>query len=674
MCATSKRRYRSVGSSRGVALVFTLLLLTLLMALSLGMAIAIGSQTFIAGYYRNYRGAFYAADSGANVGRQAMLNGILADVPVNFAVGTAPISAAAPAAIQSSVATAYANWITIDSGQAAGSWPESFKLSNVTFGANATTPCTVAYTYTGPSPQPTPIPTYTCASPPTGNYTATSYTYLYSYSVTSLGEVKNNEQASITDAGNIQITVNVGAATGVKTNFSAWGMFINNASECDGTTLVNGSIYGPVATNGGFTFNTSTYNFSDPVTFGASTIGYSGMCPTTTATYPEPGYSALKFNSGITLNYPSIPLPANDFSQKWAVLDGLGQGEGSSAPTAAQMNAVLKSVSATVSGTATAVGTPYPSSGASSGVFLPYTTTTTASCPTAPCITGGGIYVEGNATSVLLKAATGACPCNPNPSAGSNPLQIFQIVQGSSTTTITEDLTAQTTTISNGTTSQTIHGIPEDYNGSPAFAATMLYVDGSIGSSSGSTGLSGPESSSGGTVASSGAAIQNNSEITITAAGDVNITGDITYATEPITMPGDALVSLPTNASTQVLGIFTATGEVNLNNQQNNNCGSNECLEIDAAVAAISAGATNGIQNVGNAINTLNIVGGRIQSSIQNINTTTRNVYFDRRFLQGSFGPPWFPSTTLTPGGVSGATATAKVFRLQWTNNTATLN
>ena len=36
--------------------------------------------------------------------------------------------------------------------------------------------------------------------------------------------------------------------------------------------------------------------------------------------------------------------------------------------------------------------------------------------------------------------------------------------------------------------------------------------------------------------------------------------------------------------------------------------------------------------NTGAAINTLNIVGGRIQNQIKNIGATTRNVFFDRRY------------------------------------------
>jgi hypothetical protein len=131
----------------------------------------------------------------------------------------------------------------------------------------------------------------------------------------------------------------------------------------------------------------------------------------------------------------------------------------------------------------------------------------------------------------------------------------------------------------------------------------------------------------------------------------------------------DFLIPLPSTASTQVLGIYTANGNINLNNQ--NSSGN---LEVDASLAAFSPGGTGGLVNTGNAIGTLNIVGGRIQSTIQNINTTTRNVYFDRRFANGSFGPPWFPTTTVTPVSTSSTSTSVKVQRLQWLDNSATLN
>src|ERR1039458_6885051 len=114
---------------RGIALVFTLLLLTMMIALSLAMAIAIGSQTFIAGYYKNYRGAFYAADSGVNIMRQAMLNQLKAAVPATVTTGTAPIPTTTAATILSNIQTTYAGWNNVNSS---GSWPEQFELSSGT--------------------------------------------------------------------------------------------------------------------------------------------------------------------------------------------------------------------------------------------------------------------------------------------------------------------------------------------------------------------------------------------------------------------------------------------------------------------------------------------------------------------------------------------------------------
>src|SRR5207248_11374276 len=149
--------------------------------------------------------------------------------------------------------------------------------------------------------------------------------------------------------------------------------------------------------------------------------------------------------------------------------------------------------------------------------------------------------------------------------------------------------------------------------------ATMLYVDGSI------TSLSGPGQGL--------PAIQDGSALTITAANNVTITGDILYKSEPVTLtqnqipntPADTLI--PGNNKSQVLGIFTATGDIQRNNGQ-----SNGNLEIDASLAEISKGGTGGLTNVGSQINTLTIVGGRIQNQIKNINTITRNVFLDRRF------------------------------------------
>jgi hypothetical protein len=102
-----------------------------------------------------------------------------------------------------------------------------------------------------------------------------------------------------------------------------------------------------------------------------------------------------------------------------------------------------------------------------------------------------------------------------------------------------------------------------------------------------------------------------------------------------------------------------------------NNAQANGNLEIDASLATISQGGPGGLINTGNAINTLVIVGGRIQNVLKNINATTRNVLFDVRYANGNFAPPWFPSTTVTLGGLKSANFNTPIIqRLQWQNQT----
>jgi Tfp pilus assembly protein PilX len=656
----NQKRYLGRNRQRGIALVFTLLLLTMMIALSLAMAIAIGSQTMIAGYYKNYRGAFYAADSGVNIMRQAMLNQLQSAVPATVTTGVAPIPSSTASTILSNIQTAYASWQPVNSS---GSWPEQFELSSGT-ASFALTSCTPTWTGTGTG--------FTCASPPTTPNVLTGYQYVYTYSVTAIGQVQNSEQQSVTDSGNLLVNISVTPDTNTQTLFSAWGMFIDKANECDGTTLVPGTITGPVFTNGGFTFTPSTYIFTDNVGFGDSTAGYQfsdGTCNEVGAnadSYGSPRTTiAPQFNggAGLQLAQNTIAVPTNSINQEWAVLDGKGTAAGdSTTPTATQLH--------NNNMTNTATGGLYPTSGASTGVFLPITTNSAnfpTGCAGPKCFTGGGIYVEGSANAVTLTAST----------VGGHSIQSFTIVQGTTTTLVQEDMTAGTTSFTtNGGSPTVVNNLPFNANNTPSTPATMVYVDGNIGA--GNTGLSGPGSGN--------PAIQDNAQVTVTANGNLTITGDLLYKTEPVTLTqnqnvsyatstccnGDAadfLIPLPTSASTQVLGVYTANGNVQLNNQQ-----SSGNLEIDASVAAFSAGGGGGLVNTGASIGTLNIVGGRIQSTIQNIGATTRNVYFDRRFAQGTFGPPWFPTATVRPINLSTTSTTTKAQRLQWLNNSATLN
>ncbi|HEY6292857.1 MAG TPA: hypothetical protein VI455_15010 [Terriglobia bacterium] len=314
-----------------------------------------------------------------------------------------------------------------------------------------------------------------------------------------------------------------------------------------------------------------------------------------------------------------MTLPANDFNEKYAAIDGKGIGESITSPTASQWDTILNAAMKNISGTA------YPTGGTTTGVYLPY-----SSISGTNTITGGGIYVEGDASSVQLSTGT---------DSSGNSTQIYTITQGATTTTVTTDIGANTTTVHSASSTLTLAGVPSNLNNSPATPATMLYVDGNIGNSSGTgTGLSGPGQGV--------AAIQDGAAVTVTAKSNITITGDILYKTEPVTLTQNQTVSgtspaccngdpadtlIPGANKGQALGIFTATGNIDLNNQQ-----SNGNLEVDASMATISTGGSGGLTNTGSAINTLNIVGGRIQNTIQNINTTTRNIFFDRRYAPGS--------------------------------------
>jgi Tfp pilus assembly protein PilX len=642
-----------VQNSRGVALITTLLLLSLMVAMTLGMVIAVTSDTLITRYYRTYRSSFYAGDSGVNIARQYMLNQLVANATV--AVGTTFSSTSAPPLSATDASTTLTNTLNqykstasasnrqINSGQGANSWPGSFYIVSAqantpgtTLGAPACSPIfTPPNAGTGTvSPAAGP---YDCgANYPTctgacTNFQITDFQYGFPYTITAIGQSSGTEQQLVEDSGQLVLNIHVAPAGGVNTAFSAWGMFIDQYTECDGSTLVPGTITGPVFTNGAWNFGTAgSYIFTDKMGSVSPTFGYqfSNKCDTSNASSDKQGNQTIAptFQSGFTLGANKVPLPTDSYNQKDAVVDGIGTNGN---PSNATMNADLRDIN----------GGAYPTTGASSGVYLAYNQTTSGST-TTNTMTGGGILVEGNA-GVTLTAST----------SGSDPVQVYTISQGLTTTTVTVDIKANTTTVKSGSKTTTIQGVPANHAGSTNTPSTMLYVDGNI------TSLSGP---------SSGAAIQDGFGTTVTAANSITITGNILYNTEPVTMtqnqipntPADTLI--PGNNNGQVLGIFTANGNVNLSVPT-----SGQNLEIDASIATISNNGSGGMVNTGNAINTLTIVGGRIQNTIQNINSTTRNVLFDRRFSQGNFAPPWFPSTTVT--GVASDSVTSIVPSVQRT-------
>jgi hypothetical protein len=94
-------------------------------------------------------------------------------------------------------------------------------------------------------------------------------------------------------------------------------------------------------------------------------------------------------------------------------------------------------------------------------------------------------------------------------------------------------------------------------------------------------------------------------------------------------------------------------------------------MEIDASIAAMSASGSYGLDALGNSINTLTIVGGRIANKAKSGYVSARNIWYDQRFAN-HFGPPFFPTVTVTTTTTNTAVPQPIVpFRVSWVNTTA---
>jgi hypothetical protein len=418
-------------------------------------------------------------------------------------------------------------------------------------------------------------------------------------------------------------------------SFSAFGGYINNFSQCQGP-LAYGTNTGPFFTNGQWNFGSGgSYIFTDPVgqhaanadfIFGSGGVSCGGVsgCDCKNASSDSTGGQTIAptFQAGFNRNQPAVALPTNDFSQKWAVLDGVGCGEGGTTcgvsappnPTNTDLNAHLKNIS----------GTSYPTGGAGSGVYLPYCTVLGPSCAAINKVTGGGIYVEGNAAIALSLG---------NDALG-NPTQTYAITNNGTTTTVTLNINVNTTTVVSGGTTLILTGVPTNLSGATPQEGAMVYVNGTI------TGLSGPGQGQ--------PSLQDYYATTIAANGSIDVTGDLIYNHRPVTLnTSDTLVA--GSDFNQVLGLFTANGDIVESSPY-----ANKNLEIDASMAAINNSCTTSSPSsqcgfaTSGTINTLTIVGGRIESNAHSVSLSAVNTYFDRRFTsRAGFAPPWFPSTTL---------------------------
>jgi len=662
----ARRRAGRDSQQDGVALITTLLLLVLLSLLGLSMAISTNSDMLINNYYGSYRGAFYAADSGLNIARANLLNSLTStsisgQMNMNPCVawGTGAASGCTSPPLNGSAAasnapgnTTTSGFNSLNSGQAAASWPESYMVPS-SISSNGTS-CSTSVTFNSTG-NPSAIATNSSG--------VTAYQYTFGYEICAIGRAQGVQQINDKEDGIAYVTVTANSTGGVPApgSFASFGAFIDNFAVCQGP-LSSGTMTGRFFTNGAWNFGTGgTYTFTGSVGQANSKADYwiSNTCyQSATNSYSHGGKTvAPNFEAGFQLGQSPVTLPADNYHQEWAVLDGLGNGtESPSTPTKTTLNSYLKDIN----------GNAYPTAGATSGVFIPYCTTncstypgaTGSSQPASNTVLGGGFYIEDSATvttNVQMSEGTDSTSAH-------NPTQIYTVTQGSTTTTITLNINANTTTIVSGTKTLTLSGYPKNISLSGVSSeGAVLYVDGNVDS------LHGPSQGT--------ASIQDYYGTTITATGNITVTGDLIYNHEPVQLNStDALI--PGNDYNQVLGIYTPGGNITWSSSY-----SNHNLEIDATMAAMNSCSSNGgscplgSSSYGFAtsgtLGTVTIVGGRIESYAHSVSLSAVNTFYDQRFTtRNNFAPPAFPSATLpatgppTPLAPNAPTATTQ--RTSW--------
>jgi Tfp pilus assembly protein PilX len=679
------RAYQGRSSSRnrqseGVALIIALLLLALMTVLGLGMVLAASSDALINGYYGNYRSAYYAADSGLKIARQAMVDD-LKGYTSTTACGTWN-SGSAPCNIwpldnpytrsqgtMTSLTQAYGSFTQLNGGLAANSRPSAFEL--VTSGTNPTNLCLWVTTVSPARCATSSDSMATLQSGCNASVNATKCVYQFQYNIVVLGMGAGKQQVQTTEYGFFTVTVTTNPGN-YNQSFSSYGAFISNYSN-NSSMLVCGTYSGPMWTNGTWNFGVcsggSSYTFTNTVTQVGSKIAYvfnNGYVDSTALSASSGGQTiAPNFEQGVKLGATAIAMPTDSYSQVYAIIDGTGCGEngnvcGSTStsnpspgvPSASQMTAALETIG----------GTAYPSGGASTGVYMAMSGTPTGNSSTTPATyNGGGIYVAGDASQIVLSTST---------DGSGNPTQVIAITQGTGssavTTTITLNNALNLTTLNNGGSNVYVKGVPHSSATVGAQDQTLLYVNGTIGASCGGwscaqsyTGLSGPLNSE------TAAAIQNGYSMTVAAAGNIDVVGNLLYQSQT---PAAAALSSTTDG---VLGLYTNGGDINLYTPYNDNS-----LTIDAAMAMVGSGCSSGGSDCGietlNSIGTFTVMGGRAEANAHGVNMSKSNTNFDPRFGnnpatgQPYVVPAWFPGAVVVTGIPGTPTPTYSFNRLNW--------
>ena len=656
------------GRESGIALISALLTTTVLLALGIAIVFSMTIETVTTKSQRVGEQAFYAADTGLAMARRSLMTALSEEL-TKIVSGTAGYGQNNSGYYQIGTTPADGSFPTVLIVPDPDNVPSYQFYTNVYSRAqqlvtNATNDTTYS-TYSGLNDSKftvvfRPLSGTVDFSPVPTDPSTAGEAMKFRYSIQVNGTTGAGGSSTVDETGRLSINVNLKntAAPGSPRNFSfsGFGAFFDNGDTTPNSSLAAGTFSGPVHTNTHFAFSSSRgVTFRNIVSQVDNYIRYDSTdfsqghraLPTADMTgidISSEGYTATNL----------VPLPANNFSQEYAVINGTGitmkkiDGTPVDPPATIPMaNGVpmpVLDITGKVTPDALAVNlrdssnkaptvTSGKLAGGADGVYI--------SSGNGTSITGAGIYVQGDATDVQLY------------SNGTDQVYVIRQTSGK-ITTVTVSTTNNRTTISDSTgTSTNFTGVPTDKSDSAhSQPGVSLYVKGNINSLRG-----GFDSTTGKNVAG----LASGTRVTISAQRDITITGDLTYASPVVDSQGLPVTNY--NAIQNVLGLFTNNGNVNLAPNPNYNSDSALSLEVHAAIVSFNSDVSddNGriegsITYTGSALSSTDkwtLVGSRVQAKINNIGYSNRNVFFDQRFSGGGFRPPFFPGTTYSLGTTS---------------------
>lgn len=636
-----KQRQAQRDSERGMALITALLSTTIILALGMAVVMSATGDVNTTKVQRVGEQAFFAADAGLDVARRALTQAISEQIvkvqngQIAYYKNNAPVPPSLFRDVQV-IPPLDGTWNSTFYQQIRDRAVSLATTSNRAqrFAALNGTSFTVQYSpFTG---------SISLSASDAYNAVETD-TIRYSIQVT--GQTSGGGSATVHETGRLSFSTTLlasGNPASRNFKFSGFGAFFDNGDTQANAPLASGTFSGPVHTNTHFAFLSSrSVAFRNVVSQVDNQIRYDDTSTTTpNHAIPTADIAGIDISSEGYKKIPTVPLPTNNFSQEYAVINSTGitdlksDGTPVDPPATIPGGASVFDSSGRVTATVLAANlrnssnnAPNVSSGTiANGVYV--------SSGDGSTITGAGIYVQGSVDDLQLYAEA----------AGD---QYVVVTQGNKVTTIRTNYAAQTTTISSNSpnASRTYTGVFTDKS-DPANiqAGASLFVNGSINSLRGGT--------NGSTVKP---AIAPNTRMTLTAQRDITVTGDIKYANQVANSDGTSVSNI--GSIKNVLGIFTNDGNMNLAPVDTYVSGSGLSLEINAAVITFNSNTANDNGEIEGSItytgsttpgtnDRWRLVGSRVQSKINNIGYNYRDIFFDQRFSGGSFSPPFFPGTT----------------------------